>query len=98
VFGFLRTLVPLILANAAGTVLGALLLAGLDQKTFAVLITAMVVLFLARRDRIVGEPEGAPRAAADTRRRVRRRRHARNDIVVLLVASVANLLWRTFVA
>jgi len=96
VFGFLRTLVPLILANAAGTVLGALLLAGLDQKTFAVLITAMVVLFLARGDRIVGEP--APRAAADTRRRVRRRRHAGNDIVVLLVASVAILLWRTFVA
>jgi len=61
VFGFLRTLVPLIVANAAGTVLGAMLLAGLDQKTFAVLITAMVVLFLARGDRIVGEP-GARRA------------------------------------
>ena len=61
VFGYLRTLAPLILANAAGTVLGALLLAGLDQKTFAVLITAMVVLFLARGDRIVGAP-GARRA------------------------------------
>ena len=56
VFGYLRTLVPLIVANAAGTVLGALLLAGLDQKTFAILITAMVVLFLARGDRIVGDP------------------------------------------
>jgi len=61
VFGYLRTLVPLILANAAGTFLGALLLAGLDQKTFAILITAMVVLFLARGDRIVGDP-GARRA------------------------------------
>src|SRR5207245_895687 len=46
---------------AAGTVVGALLLAGLDQKTFAILITAMVVLFLARGDRIVGDP-GARRA------------------------------------
>ena len=61
VLGYLRTLVPLIVANAAGTVLGALLLAGLDQKTFAVLITAMVALFLARGERIVGEP-GARRA------------------------------------
>jgi uncharacterized membrane protein YfcA len=61
VLGYLRTLVPLVVANAAGTVLGALLLAGLDQKTFAILITAMVVLFLARGDRIVGEP-GARRA------------------------------------
>jgi len=56
VLGYLRTLVPLILANAAGTVVGALLLAGLDQKTFAILIHAMVVLFLARGDRIVGKP------------------------------------------
>ena len=59
--GNLRALVPLVVANAAGTVLGAFLLAGLDQKTFAVLITAMVVLFLARGDRIVGQP-GARRA------------------------------------
>ena len=61
VFGYLRTLVPLILANAAGTFLGALLLAGLDQKTFAILITAMVVVFITRGERIVGEP-GARRA------------------------------------
>jgi len=53
--------IPIFVANAAGTVLGALLLAGLDQKTFAILITAMVVLFLARGDRIVGDP-GARRA------------------------------------
>jgi uncharacterized membrane protein YfcA len=61
VFGYLHTLVPLILANAASTVLGALLPRGPRSKTFAVLITAMVVLFLARGDRIVGEP-GARRA------------------------------------
>jgi uncharacterized membrane protein YfcA len=61
VLGYLRTLAPLILANVAGTVAGALLLAGLDQRTFAILITAMVVLFLARGERIVGDP-GARRA------------------------------------
>src|SRR5437870_7468856 len=60
-FGYLRTLVPLVAANAIGTVIGALLLAGLDQKTFAILITAMVVLFLLRGDRLVGDP-GARRA------------------------------------
>ena len=57
VFGYLRRLVPLILANAAGTALGALLLAGLDQRTFAILITAMVAAFLLRGERIVGEPD-----------------------------------------
>jgi hypothetical protein len=61
IFGYLRGLLPLIAANAVGTVLGALLLAGLDQRTFAILITAMVVLFLLRGDRLVGEP-GARRA------------------------------------
>ena len=61
ILGYLKTLVPLIVANGIGTVIGALLLAGLDQKTFAVLITAMVVLFLARGDRIIGDP-GARRA------------------------------------
>ena len=61
VLGYLRTLLPLVIANAAGTALGALLLAGLDQRTFAILITAMVVLFLARGDRLVGDP-GARRA------------------------------------
>ncbi|TMC77864.1 MAG: sulfite exporter TauE/SafE family protein [Chloroflexi bacterium] len=61
VLGYLRTLLPLVIANAAGTALGALLLVGLDQRTFAILITAMVVLFLARGDRLVGDP-GARRA------------------------------------
>ena len=53
--------IPLVAANVIGTVIGALLLAGLDQKTFAILITAMVVLFLLRGDRLVGDP-GARRA------------------------------------
>jgi uncharacterized membrane protein YfcA len=61
VLGYLRSLLPLIVANAAGTALGALLLAGLDQRTFAILITVMVVLFLARGERLVGDP-GATRA------------------------------------
>lgn len=61
VMGYLRTLVPLVAANAAGTALGALLLAGLDQRTFAILITGMVVVFLLRGERIVGDP-GAMRA------------------------------------
>lgn len=54
---YLRKLVPLIVANAVGTVIGAFLLAGLDQKTFAVLITVMVAVFLLRGERLVGEPE-----------------------------------------
>ena len=61
VFGYVRQLVPLVVANAIGTVIGALLLAGLDQKTFAILITAMVALFLLRGDRLIGDP-GARRA------------------------------------
>ena len=61
VFGYLRSLGPLVAANAVGTVVGALLLAGLDQRTFAILITAMVALFLLRGDRLIGDP-GARRA------------------------------------
>ena len=61
VLGYLRSLGPLVAANAAGTMVGALLLAGLDQRTFAILITAMVAAFLLRGERIVGEP-GARRA------------------------------------
>jgi uncharacterized protein len=61
VWGLLPSLLPLVAANAVGTVLGAFLLAGLDQKTFAILITAMVLLFLLRGDRLVGDP-GARRA------------------------------------
>ncbi len=58
----LRALVPLLLANAIGTVIGAFLLAGLDQRTFALLITAMVVVFLLRGERVVGVDPAARRA------------------------------------
>jgi uncharacterized membrane protein YfcA len=61
VWGLLPSLLPLVAANAVGTVLGAFLLAGLDQKTFAILITAMVLLFLLRGERLIGDP-GARRA------------------------------------
>lgn len=55
-WSLLPRLVPLVAANAAGTVVGAFLLAGLDQRTFALLITAMVALFLLRGDRLIGDP------------------------------------------
>ncbi len=58
----LRGLVPLLLANALGTVIGALLLAGLNQRTFALLITAMVVVFLLRGERVIGSDSDSRRA------------------------------------
>ena len=61
VWGLLPGLLPLVAANAVGTVAGAFLLAGLDQRTFAILIAAMAALFLLRGGRLVGEP-GARRA------------------------------------
>ena len=61
VWSLLPSLLPLVVANAVGTVLGAFLLAGLDQRTFAILIAAMAALFLLRGGRLVGEP-GARRA------------------------------------
>src|SRR5438128_5087187 len=56
VWSLLRSLLPLVAANAVGTVFGAFLLAGLDQRTFAVLIAAMAALFLLRGGRLVGDP------------------------------------------
>lgn len=58
----LRGIVPLFIASALGTALGTLLLANLDQSTFAILITLMVVIFLARGDRLLGDDPAAPRA------------------------------------
>lgn len=52
----LRGIVPLFVASGVGTAIGTLLLASLDQRTFAILITAMVVIFLARGDRLMGDP------------------------------------------
>src|SRR5205807_9135249 len=56
VWSLLPSLLPLVAANAVGTVFGAFLLAGLDQRTFAVLIAAMAALFLLRGGRLVGDP------------------------------------------
>ncbi|HUG07178.1 MAG: sulfite exporter TauE/SafE family protein [Chloroflexota bacterium] len=58
----LHGLGPLFVASAIGTAIGTLLLASLDQRTFAVLITLMVVVFLARGDRLLGEDPAALRA------------------------------------
>jgi uncharacterized protein len=58
----LRGIAPIVVASAIGTVIGVNLLALLDQRTFAVLISAMVVIFLLRGDRLVGADPGARRA------------------------------------
>ena len=58
----LRTIVPIVLASAVGTMIGVNLLALLDQRTFAILISVMVVIFLARGDRLIGDDPGATRA------------------------------------
>jgi uncharacterized membrane protein YfcA len=58
----LRGVAPIIIASAIGTMIGVNLLALLDQRTFAILISLMVVVFLARGDRLIGDDPGARRA------------------------------------
>ena len=58
----LRGLGVLIAASIVGTAIGTLLLAQLDQRTFAILISAMVALFLLRGDRLLGDDPAALRA------------------------------------
>ncbi|HEX9495091.1 MAG TPA: sulfite exporter TauE/SafE family protein [Candidatus Limnocylindria bacterium] len=58
----LRGIAPIILASAIGTAVGVNLLALLDQRTFAILIAVMVVIFLLRGDRLIGDDPGARRA------------------------------------
>ncbi|MEK7861818.1 MAG: sulfite exporter TauE/SafE family protein, partial [Chloroflexota bacterium] len=58
----LRGIAPFMLASAVGTALGTLLLAQLDQRTFAILIALMVAVFLARGDRLLGDDPTALRA------------------------------------
>jgi len=58
----LRGLGSLIAASIVGTAIGTLLLAQLDQRTFALLISGMVALFLARGDRLLGDDPAALRA------------------------------------
>ena len=58
----LRALTPFLAASMVGTAFGTLLLAQLDQKVFAILIAAMVVIFLAGGDRLLGNDPAALRA------------------------------------
>lgn len=58
----LRGIVPLFVASIIGTAIGTLLLASLDQRTFAILITLIVVVFLARGERLLGDDPAALRA------------------------------------
>jgi uncharacterized membrane protein YfcA len=60
--GLLRGIAVLFVASGIGTAIGTLLLASLDQRTFAILITLMVVVFLARGDRLLGDDPAALRA------------------------------------
>lgn len=60
--GLLTGVVQFIVASMIGTAIGTLLLAKLDERAFAILITAMVVVFLARGDRLLGEDPEALRA------------------------------------
>lgn len=58
----LRGIIPLLAASVVGTAIGTLLLAQLDQRTFAILIATMVLIFLARGDRLLGDDPAALRA------------------------------------
>lgn len=58
----LRGIAPIVIASALGTMIGVNLLALLDQRTFAILISLMVVVFLLRGDRLIGDDPGARRA------------------------------------
>ena len=58
----LRRIVPIVGASAIGTAIGVNLLALLDQRTFAILISIMVAVFLLRGDRLIGDDPGARRA------------------------------------
>jgi hypothetical protein len=54
-------IVPMLVLGAMGTLIGVQLLAGLDERVFAALITALVVVFLARGDRLLGSDPQAVR-------------------------------------
>lgn len=58
----LKGLAPIIVASIIGTTIGVQLLASLDQRTFAILITLMVAIFLLRGDRLIGDDPRARRA------------------------------------
>lgn len=58
----LRDIGPFFVASALGTAIGTLLLTQLDQRTFAILISIMVAIFLMRGDRLLGDDPAALRA------------------------------------
>ncbi len=57
----LGDIVPMLVLGAIGTFFGVQLLAYLDQRVFAALISLLVVLFLARGDRLLGDDPDARR-------------------------------------
>jgi uncharacterized membrane protein YfcA len=59
--GVVREAFPMMALGAVGTFIGVQLLAYLDQRVFAVLISALVALFLLRGDRLLGEDPDARR-------------------------------------
>jgi hypothetical protein len=54
-------IVPILVAGAIGTIAGVSLLAQLDQRVFAILISALVALFLLRGERLLGSDPSARR-------------------------------------
>lgn len=52
---------PILVLGAFGSLLGVQLLASLDQRVFALLISLLVVLFLARGERVLGSDPDARR-------------------------------------
>ncbi|MDQ6858070.1 MAG: sulfite exporter TauE/SafE family protein [Chloroflexota bacterium] len=62
----LRGLWPILVASMIGTAIGVNLLALLDQRTFAILISLMVAVFLFRGERLLGDPAARRARAAGT--------------------------------
>jgi hypothetical protein len=59
--GILRDIAPMLVLGAIGTIAGVQLLAQLDQRVFAGLISGLVAVFLLRGDRLLGDDPGARR-------------------------------------
>ncbi len=57
----IREIVPMLVLGAIGTFFGVQLLAQLDQRAFAVLISVLVIVFLLRGDRLLGDDPDARR-------------------------------------
>jgi uncharacterized membrane protein YfcA len=59
--GLVRDVIPMLVLGAVGTFIGVQLLAYLDQRLFALLISGLVALFLLRGDRLLGDDPAARR-------------------------------------